>query len=101
MVAVVVPSPALSFVLDATCSINFAPKLEIGFSISISLATVDPSLTISGEPNFFSLTTFFAYRPIVTFTALATKLTPFSSASLDSLEKLNCLAMFTRSFVLF
>jgi len=36
MVAVVVPSPALSFVLDATCSINLAPKLEIGFSISIS-----------------------------------------------------------------
>ena len=58
MVAVVVPSPALSFVLDATCSINFAPKLEIGFSISISLATVDPSLTISGEPNFFLLQRF-------------------------------------------
>ena len=59
--AVVVPSPALSFVLEATCSINFAPKLEIGFSISISLATVDPSLTISGEPNFLSNTTFFAF----------------------------------------
>ena len=101
MVAVVVPSPALSFVLDATCSINFAPKLEIGFSISISLATVDPSLTISGEPNFLSITTFFAFGPIVTFTALATKFTPFSSASLDSLEKLNCLAMFTRSLILF
>ena len=71
MVAVVVPSPALSFVLDATCSINFAPKLEIGFSISISLATVDPSLTISGEPNFLSITTFFAFGPIaVSYTHL-------------------------------
>ena len=59
-----------------------------------TVAKVDPSLTISGEPNFLSITTFFAFGPIVTFTALATKFTPFSSASLDSLEKLNCLGMF-------
>ena len=100
IVAVVVPSPALSLVLDATCSINFAPKLEIGFSRLISLATVDPSLTTSGEPNFCSITTFLALGPIVTLTASATVLTPFSIASRDSFEKLNCFGMFIEFFIL-
>ena len=94
IVAVVVPSPAFSFVLEATCSINLAPKFEKGFSSSISLATVDPSLTTSGVPNCFSITTFFAFGPSVTFTAFATVLTPLSSASLDSSEKLNCFGIF-------
>ena len=98
IVAVVVPSPALSLVFDATCSINFAPKLDIGFSRLISLATVDPSLMMSGEPNFLSITTFFAFGPIVTLTAFATVFTPFSRASRDSFEKLNCLAMFIEFF---
>ena len=99
--AVVVPSPALSLVLEATCSISFAPKLEKGFSISISFATVEPSLTTSGEPNFLSITTFFAFGPIVTFTAFATEFTPFSSASRESFEKLSCFAIFMKFFCIY
>ena len=93
MVAVVVPSPAFSLVLEATSSINFAPRFAKGFSILISLATAEPSFTISGEPNCFCITTFFAFGPIVTFTAFATIFTPFSSDSRDSSEKLNCFAI--------
>ena len=67
---------------------SFAPIFSNGSSRSISLAIVTPSLTISGAPNFFSITTFLPLGPIVTFRALAKLFTPFSRAPPDSSEKL-------------
>ena len=52
---------------------------------------------MSGEPNFFSRTTFRPFGPIVTFTASARALTPFSSALRESSEKLRSLAMFANT----
>ena len=92
-VAVVVPSPALSLVLDATCWISLAPRFSKGSSSSMSRAMVSPSLTMSGEPNFFSSTTFLPLGPMVTFTASARALTPRSRALRDSSEKESSLAM--------
>ena len=46
IVAVVVPSPAISLVLEATSWIKRAPVFCWGSDNSISLATVIPSLTI-------------------------------------------------------
>src|SRR5271169_4859967 len=43
---------------------------------SISFATVTPSLVMSGEPNFFSITTLRPLGPRVTFTASASTFTP-------------------------
>ena len=51
--------------------------------------------------NFLSNTTFFAFGPIVTLTALATVFNPSSSASRDSLEKLNCFGILFKTFLLF
>jgi hypothetical protein len=50
-VAVVVPSPATSFVLFATYFINDAPMFSNLSLNSIALATVTPSLVILGAPN--------------------------------------------------
>ena len=75
-VAVVVPSPATSLVLEATSFTICAPMFSIGSSSSISLATETPSLVIAGAPNFFSITTFRPLGPSVTFTALASWSTP-------------------------
>jgi len=50
MVAVVVPSPAVSFVLLATSYTNLAPMFSNLSSNSISLAILTPSLVINGEP---------------------------------------------------
>ena len=49
-VAVVVPSPATSFVLVATSFTSWAPISSNGSSNSISFAIETPSLVISGEP---------------------------------------------------
>ena len=49
-VAVVVPSPATSLVLTATSRTSWAPMFSIGSSSSTSLATVTPSLVMSGAP---------------------------------------------------
>ncbi len=49
-VAVVVPSPATSLVFTATSRTSWAPMFSTGFSSSTSLATVTPSLVISGAP---------------------------------------------------
>ena len=92
-VAVVVPSPALSLVLDATCWISLAPRFSKGSSNSISRAMVSPSLTMSGAPNFFSRTTFRPLGPMVTRTALARAFTPRSRELRDSSEKERSLAM--------
>src|SRR6266446_6534411 len=80
-VAVVVPSPATSEVLDATSFTICAPMFSNLFSSSISFATVTPSLVIVGGPNDFSSTTLRPLGPRVTFTASASVLTPFRMAS--------------------
>ena len=49
-VAVVVPSPAMSEVLDATSRTICAPMFSNLSSSSISLATVTPSLVMRGAP---------------------------------------------------
>ncbi len=83
-VAVVVPSPAKSFVLDATSRISCAPVFWSGSSSSISLAIVIPSLTMLGAPYFFSSTTFRPFGPRVMRTASASAFTPSSRARRDS-----------------
>ena len=92
-VAVVVPSPAVSLVLEATCWISLAPRFSKGSSSSISLAMVTPSFTMSGAPNFFSSTTLRPFGPMVTFTASARALTPLSRESREASEKRISLAM--------
>ena len=76
IVAVVVPSPANSFVLLAASYTNLAPIFSNLSSSSTSLAIVTPSFVITGEPNDFSNTTFLPFGPKVTFTASANLLTP-------------------------
>jgi hypothetical protein len=88
IVAVVVPSPAWSAVLEATSLTIWAPIFSIVFSNSISLATVTPSFVIEGEPNFLSITTFLPLGPKVTFTAFDNESTPLFNASLASLLNL-------------
>jgi hypothetical protein len=56
-VAVVVPSPAMSEVFEATSLTICAPMLASRSSSSISLATVTPSLVTVGEPQLFSMIT--------------------------------------------
>ena len=80
-VAVVVPSPATSEVLEATSFTICAPMFSNLFSSSISLATVTPSLVMVGEPKLFSMTTLRPLGPRVTFTASARVLTPLRIAS--------------------
>jgi hypothetical protein len=75
-VAVVVPSPAMSEVLEATSFTICAPMFSNLFSSSISLATVTPSLVTVGEPQLFSMTTLRPRGPRVTFTASARVFTP-------------------------
>src|SRR6516162_6165722 len=80
-VAVVVPSPATSDVFEATSRSICAPMFSNLSSSSISLATVTPSLVTTGEPKLFSMITFRPFGPSVTFTALASVLTPRMMAS--------------------
>src|SRR5256885_14542877 len=75
-VAVVVPSPAVSEVFEATSRTICAPAFSSSSFSSISLATVTPSLVFVGEPNFFSRTTLRPFGPSVTLTASASLLTP-------------------------
>ena len=49
-VAVVVPSPATSFVADATCFTSDAPRFMNRSENSMFFATVTPSLVILGLP---------------------------------------------------
>ena len=53
-VEVVVPSPAMSFVLVAACASSCAPMFSNGSSRVMSLATVTPSCVTVGAPNFLS-----------------------------------------------
>src|SRR5216683_4015205 len=87
-VAVVVPSPATSEVLEATSLTIWAPMFSNLSSSSISLATVTPSLVTVGAPKLFSSTTLRPLGPRVTVTASARTLTPlriFSRASCENL----------------
>lgn len=97
-VAVVVPSPAASFVFCAACRTSLEPMFSTASSSSTSLATVTPSLTILGEPNLLSSTTLRPLGPSVTPTTLASLSTPccmtFSAA--PSLLKCSSLAAATR-----
>src|SRR5688572_13949635 len=93
-VAVVVPSPATSEVLEATSFTICAPMLAILSSSSISLATVTPSLVIVGAPQDFSITTFRPRGPRVTLTALASTFRPRAiSARATVLKTISLAAM--------
>src|SRR5215472_17819752 len=83
-VAVVVPSPATSEVLEATSLTICAPMFSNLSSSSISLATVTPSLVTVGAPKLFSSTTLRPLGPSVTVTASARTLTPLRIFSRDS-----------------
>src|SRR3954463_10262558 len=91
-VAVVVPSPAVSLVLEATSRSICAPIFSNLSSSSISLATVTPSLVMRGAPKLFSMTTLRPLGPSVTFTASARISTPRSILSRASEEKRTSLA---------
>src|SRR5882724_919902 len=92
MVAVVVPSPALSLVFEATSRTIWAPMFSNLSSSSISLATVTPSLVMRGAPKDLSSTTLRPFGPSVTFTALARMSTPRSMRSRASVENFTSLA---------
>ena len=83
-VAVVVPSPATSLVLVATCLTSWAPIFSNLSSNSISLAIVTPSFVISGTPYILSSITFLPFGPNVTLTVSANLFTPLSRALLVS-----------------
>ena len=65
-VAVVVPSPAVSLVFEATSRTICAPMFSNLSSSSISLATVTPSLVMRGAPNDLSRMTLRPLGPSVT-----------------------------------
>src|SRR5215210_3617725 len=75
-VAVVVPSPAMSLVFEATSRTICAPMFSNLSLSSISLATVTPSLVIRGAPKLLSMTTLRPLGPSVTLTASARMSTP-------------------------
>ena len=75
-VAVVVPSPAISDVFDATSFTICAPMFSNLSFNSISLATDTPSLVMVGAPKERSNTTLRPLGPKVTFTAFASTFTP-------------------------
>src|SRR5439155_17189432 len=91
-VAVVVPSPATSFVEVATSRTSCAPWFSNTSSNSISPAIVTPSLVMVGAPNFLSRTTYRPFGPIVTLTASASLSMPFLRLRRAVSSKINCLA---------
>src|SRR5271169_5666725 len=91
-VAVVVPSPAVSEVFDATSRTICAPIFSNLSSSSISFATVTPSLVMRGAPNDLSSTTLRPFGPSVTFTASARISTPRNMRSRASTANLTSLA---------
>ncbi|GJE35832.1 hypothetical protein LDDCCGHA_6053 [Methylobacterium oxalidis] len=95
-VAVVVPSPAMSLVFEATSRTICAPMFSNRSESSISLATVTPSLVMRGAPKLFSITTLRPLGPSVTFTASARMSTPRSIFSRASDEKRTSFAAMCR-----
>ena len=99
-VAVVVPSPAVSLVFEATSRSICAPIFSNLSSSSISLATVTPSLVERGAPNDFSRMTLRPLGPSVTLTALARMSTPRiirSRASAANLTSFAAISFFSVS----
>src|SRR5947209_5812792 len=92
-VAVVVPSPATSDVLEATSLTIWAPMFSKRLKSSISFATVTPSLVMVGVPNDFSITTLRPLGPRVTLTASASVFTPRRIASRARTSKMMSFAM--------
>src|SRR5581483_9720525 len=91
-VAVVVPSPASSEVLDATSFTICAPMFSnLSFS-STSFATDTPSLVIVGAPKLFSSTALRPVGPRVALTALARMFTPLNMRARASSLKRTSLA---------
>src|SRR5882762_2833827 len=91
-VAVVVPSPAMSLVLEATSLTICAPMFwSLSFS-SISLATDTPSLVTVGAPKERSSTTLRPLGPRVTLTALARMFTPSTMRARASPPKMTSFA---------
>src|SRR6185436_16293978 len=80
-----------SEVLEATSRTIWAPIFSTPWGNSISLATVTPSLVMSGEPNFLSRTTLRPLGPSVTLTASARRLTPRRICCRDSSPYVICL----------
>src|SRR5450631_1272194 len=101
MVAVVVPSPAMSLVFDATSRTICAPMFSKGSLSSISFATVTPSLVMVGPPNFFSRTTLRPFGPRVTLTASANWFTPRRIACREASEYTICFAIVLSSLARF
>src|SRR5260370_12818325 len=91
-VAVVVPSPATSEVLEAASFTICAPMFSNLSASSISFATVTPSLVTVGAPKLFSSTTLRPLGPSVTVTASVRTLIPFRILSRASCEKRTILA---------
>src|SRR5438132_7962273 len=94
---VVVPSPAMSFVLVAASLRSCAPMFSNGFSSSISRATVTPSWVTVGAPNFLSTATLRPLGPRVVLTAFAILSTPAFSDARASWVNSSCLAIFPSS----
>mmetsp|Transcript_1368 Transcript_1368/g.2128 ORF Transcript_1368/g.2128 Transcript_1368/m.2128 type:complete len:201 (-) Transcript_1368:134-736(-) len=99
-VEVVVPSPALISVLDATSWISFAPVFASGSAREISFAIVTPSLTTCGAPYDFCNTTFRPRGPRVIFTAFATASIPSTSLLRALSEKVTFFDIITTDPVL-
>src|SRR5262252_1971083 len=98
-VAVVVPSPALSDVLDATSLTIWAPMFSnLSFS-STSFATETPSFVTVGAPKLRSSTTLRPFGPRVTLTALARMLTPRTMRWRASSPKKTCFDAISKSSV--
>src|SRR6266478_5349276 len=91
-VAVVVPSPAMSEVFEATSRTSCAPIFSYGSSSSISFATVTPSFVIVGLPNFLSRITLRPLGPSVALTARDSFSMPRSNACRAFSSNCNCLA---------
>src|SRR6266446_1730751 len=98
-VAVVVPSPAMSEVLEATSLSIWAPMSSQLSLSSISLATVTPSLVMVGLPNFLSMTTLRPFGPMVALTADAMMLTPRSRAARPSSLNRICFGIWCSSSI--
>src|SRR5450432_1765044 len=93
-VAVVVPSPASSEVLEATSLTICAPMFSNLSLSSISLATETPSLVMVGAPKLLSSTALRPLGPRVALTALARTFTPRNiRARASSLKRTSLAAM--------
>ena len=92
-VAVVVPSPATSLVLEEISLASWAPMFSKGSRSSISLAMETPSSTIRGGPYLRSRTTRRPRGPRVTFRASARTSTPILRERRASSSNMICLGI--------